>query len=144
MTILCECDCTYGSPISKTAYLSAVIIGIIRLLASLSLTYLLVRFKRRSMYLASSCGTILSLMAFSTILMLSDHMIDWNTGLSQDVLTVLSLISACFIVLSVNLGVQPMPLLMSSELYPSEHRAFCKVLNQLHIKRKKIFKYIDG
>ena len=127
LTSLCECDCTHGPPLSQSAYLSAIIIGIIRLAASLSLTYLLVLYRRRMMYLASACGTILSLGLFSTILLLSDHLVDWDTGISQTVLTWLSLVAACCLVFSVNLGVQPMPLLMSSELYPSDVRAFCKV-----------------
>ena len=127
VTTLCECDCTHGHPLSQSAYLSAIIIGVIRLAASLSLTYLLVLYRRRRMYLASACGTILSLAVFSTILLLSDHLADWHTGISQTVLTWSSLVAACCLVFSVNLGVQPMPLLMSSELYPSDVRAFFKV-----------------
>ena len=79
------------------------------------------------MYLASACGMILSSAAFSTVLLLSDHLKDWNTGINQSILSWLSLVFACCIVFSVNLGVQPMPLLMSSELFPSDLRAFCKV-----------------
>ena len=127
ITSLCQCDCSSGSPLSQSAYLSAIIIGIIRLLASLSLSYLLVHFKRRSLYLTSALGTILSLAAFASILLLSDHLRDWRLGIPQATLSWLSLVAACCLVFSVNLGVQPMPLLMSSELYPSDLRAFCKV-----------------
>ena len=49
----------------------------------------------------------------------------------HSVLTWLSLVFACCLVFSVNLGVQPMPLLMSSELYPPDIRAACKVSRQL-------------
>ena len=96
-------------------------------MASLSLSYLLVHFRRRSLYLTSALGTILSLAIFASILLLSDHLVDWELRTPQSTLSWLSLIAACSLVFSVNLGVQPMPLLMSSELYPSDLRAFCKV-----------------
>lgn len=130
LSALCECECSHGSPLSQSAYFSAILIGVIRLTASLSLTYLLVLFKRRNLYLTSACGTIISLATFSTILLLSDHLADWDFGISQNVLTWCSLVSACCLVFSVNLGVQPMPLLMSSELYPSDIRAFCKSVSR--------------
>ena len=127
LTDLCECDCRNGQPLLQSAYVSAIIIGVIRLIASLSLTWLLVLYRRRTMYLFSACGMILSLATFSTVLLLSDHLKDWHIGINQSVLSWLSLVSACCIVFTVNLGVQPMPLLMSSELFPSDLRAFCKV-----------------
>ena len=121
---------------STSAYISAIIIGLIRLVASLSLTYLLVHFRRRSLYLASALGTILSLATFSTILLLSEHLIDWELGIPQTALSWLSLVSACCLVFSVNLGVGPMPYLMSSELYPSDIRAFCMVFSIEHSSGK--------
>ena len=127
ITALCQCDCNSGNPLSQSAYFSAIIIGIIRLVASLSLSYLLVHFRRRSLYLTSALGTIISLATFASILLLSDHLRDWELGIPQSTLSWLSLIAASCLVFSVNLGVQPMPLLMSSELYPSDLRAFCKV-----------------
>ena len=130
-TALCQCDCNSGNPLSQSAYFSAIIIGIIRLVASLSLSYLLVHFRRRSLYLTSALVTILSLAIFASILLLSDHLRDWELGIPQSTLSWLSLIAACSLVFSVNLGVQPMPLLMSSELYPSDLRAFCKVIEAL-------------
>ena len=111
MTSLCQCECDTGSPLSQSAYISAIIIGLIRLVASLSLTYLLVHFRRRSLYLASALGTILSLATFSTILLLSEHLSDWELGIPQTSLSWLSLVSACCLVFSVNLGVGPMPYL---------------------------------
>ena len=127
ISALCKCDCVSGNPLSQSAYFSALIIGIIRLVASLCLSYLLVRFRRRSLYLASALGTILSLATFASILLLSDHLRGWELGIPQTTLSLLSLLAACSLVFSVNLGVQPMPLLMSSELYPADLRAFCKV-----------------
>ena len=124
---LCKCDCEHGEPLSQSAYYSAIIIGIVRLLASLSLTKLLVNFKRRTLYAVSSIGTMLCLSVFATFLLLSDHLLQWGMADHENLINWLSVISACMLVFSVNWGVQPMPLLMSSELYPSELRAFCKV-----------------
>ena len=126
-TQLCECSCEIGPPLSQSAYYSAIIIGIVRLIASLSLTKLLINFQRRSLYFVSASSTILSLSGFATLLLLSHHIDSWNLHESEDFLNWLSVGSACLLVFCVNWGVQPMPLLMSSELYPSEFRAFCKV-----------------
>ena len=142
ITALCQCDCYPGHPLSQSAYFSAIIIGVIRLLASLSLSYLLVHFRRRSLYLASALGTILSLATFASILLLSDHLRDWDLGIPQTTLSWFSLISACCLVFSVNLGVQPMPLLMSSELYPSDLRAFCKVRTNKNSVKVLFFNFI--
>ena len=130
-THLCVCECEVGPPLSQSAFYSAIIIGIVRLFASLCLTKLLVSFRRRTLYAVSSCGTILSLSFFATILLLSDHVDSWRIDGSEDLLNWMSVVSACVLVFCVNLGVQPMPLLMSSELYPSESRAFCKVRMKL-------------
>ena len=127
-THLCECNCEVGPPLSQSAYYSAIIIGVVRLFASLSLTKLLINFRRRTLYAVSSCGTVLCLSLFATILLLSHHIDAWNLHESEDFLNWMSVGSACLLVFCVNWGVQPMPLLMSSELYPSEFRAFCKVI----------------
>ena len=58
---MCLCDCTGGGPLSQNAYYSAILVGAVRLMASLSLTSLLVRFKRRHLYLASAIATVCSL-----------------------------------------------------------------------------------
>ena len=127
VTLVCSCSCAAGPPLAASAYLSAVVIGVIRLAASLALTYLLVLYRRRTMYLASTAATVLSLAVFATILLLGDHLAAWHTGLTQTTLSWLSLASACGLVFAANLGLQPLPLLLSSELYPPELRAFCKV-----------------
>ena len=41
---MCECDCDGGPPLSQYAYYSAILVGAVRLIASLSLTSLLVRY----------------------------------------------------------------------------------------------------
>ena len=51
--------------ISKEAYISAIIIGLVRLLASLLLSRLLREYCRRSMYFASAALTITSLACFA-------------------------------------------------------------------------------
>ena len=124
------CPSPDHNPFSSTAYMSAIITGIIRLLASLALTYLLVLYKRRTMYLASAVGTILSLALFSTSLLVSDHLTTWQIPISQNVLSWLSLVSTSGLVFAANLGVQPLPLLLSSELYPPDMRAFCKGISR--------------
>ena len=128
VTLVCSCSCAAGPPLAASAYLSAVVIGVIRLAASLALTYLLVLFRRRTMYLASAAATVLSLAVFASLLLLGDHLAAWHTGLGQATLSWLSLASACGLVFAANLGLQPLPLLLSSELYPPELRAFCKVI----------------
>ena len=50
-----ECD----EMSSQTPYLAAIILGVIRLLSSLILSNLLVLYRRRTMYLASTVGSIL-------------------------------------------------------------------------------------
>ena len=107
---------------SQSAYISAIVLGVIRLISSLTLTHLLLRYRRRTLYLLSGSCTALSLALFSTTLLLEDKLTE-----SHSVLTWLSLASASCLVFSVNLGLQPMPILMSLELYPSDIRAACKV-----------------
>ena len=120
------CPSLHRDPFSSPAYTSAIITGIIRLISSLVLTYLLVLYKRRTMYLASAVGTILSLAILSSSLLLADHITVWHIPVSHTVLSWLSLVSTSGLVFAANLGVQPIPLLLSSELYPPDLRAFCK------------------
>ena len=81
------------------------------------------------MYLTSALASVLSLALFSTSLLLEDQQGEDEAGL----LPWLALAAASCFVFAVNLGVQPLPILMASELYPAEHRAFCKVM------KKKVF-----
>ena len=74
------------------------------------------------MYLTSALASVLSLALFSTSLLLG--------GEDEAGLPWLALAAASCFVFAVNLGVQPLPILMASELYPAEHRAFCKVMNK--------------
>ena len=79
------------------------------------------------MFLASALGTVASLAVFASILLVSDNLDTWGLNISPSSLPWLSLTSACGLVFTANLGVQPLPLLLSSELYPPDIRAFCKV-----------------
>ena len=85
-------------------------------------------FSRRTMYFASLVLTILCLFLFSTF----SYLISSWEGLVEDVfsLRVASLFSSCLLVISVQLGVQTLPLLLSGELFPADVRATCKVRPQ--------------
>ena len=59
-------DCSSDSKTSDNAYLSAIIIGLVRLLSSLLLSQLLLKYRRRAMYFLSTVSTIISLVSFAT------------------------------------------------------------------------------
>ena len=117
----------HSCEISKSAYTSAIITGVIKMVAGITLTYLLVRVKRRTMFLVSGICSGFSLVMFSTTLLISEKGQHLDVGSGDELLSWMSLLAASLFVFSVNLGVQPLPILMSSELYPSTSRAFCKV-----------------
>ena len=124
---MCLCDCTGGQPLSQNAYCSAIFVGAVRLIASLSLTSLLVRFKRRHLYLASAIATACTLAVFGTTLLLATHLEHWHLEEHTVIIDWSSVVYGCILVFVVNLGVQPMANLMTSELFPAEVRALCKV-----------------
>merc|ERR1712241_898113 len=107
--------------ISKEAYISAIIIGLVRLLASLLLSRLLREYCRRSMYFASAALTITSLACFAACIVCINSSILFRWA---------ALVMACFLVFSVQLGIQTLPHLLSGELFPSDVRAFCKGLTR--------------
>ena len=110
---------------SSMAYISAIVIGLCRLGASLTLARILMTFSRRTMYFTSLVLTIISLNLFSTF----SYLISTSSQVVEDVFTlqVASLLSSCLLVISVQLGVQTLPLLLSGELFPADVRATCKV-----------------
>ena len=124
---MCLCDCTGGQPLSRNAYYSAILVGGVRLIASLSLASLLVRFKRRHLYLASAIATVCSLAVFGTTLLFATHLEHWHLEEHAVIVDWSSVVFGCILVFAVNLGVQPMANLMTSELFPAEVRALCKV-----------------
>ena len=83
------------------------------------------------MYFASLVLTIICLFLFSTF----SYLISSWEGLVEDVFShqVASLFSSCLLVISVQLGVQTLPLLLSGELFPADVRATCKVSQQSFI-----------
>ena len=98
-----------------------------RLVASLTLARILMTFSRRSMYFTSMILTIISLLLFSTFsYLISTSMSGGQEGVGS--LQVGSLLSSCLLVISVQLGVQTLPLLLSGELFPADVRATCKVV----------------
>jgi len=113
---------------SSMAYISAIVIGLCRLFASLTLARILMTFSRRTMYFTSLVLTIFCLFLFSTF----SYLISSQSGLLEDVfsLQVASLLSSCLLVISVQLGVQTLPLLLSGELFPADVRATCKGLTR--------------
>lgn len=123
-------DCDSNSTASE-AYMSAIIIGSVRLLSSLLLSNLLLRFRRRSMYMTSAMLCVLSLVGFATCNYLIIHKLELN--LTDNLLVSLkwaSLVTACLLVFAVQLGVQTLPLLLSGELFPSDVRALCKSITR--------------
>ena len=119
-------ECTEESKTSTMAYISAMMIGLCRLLSSLTLARLLRDFPRRSMYAISLMMTSISLISFSlfSFLLPSAHLLypTYITGIKTGCLA-----SVCLLVFSVQLGVQTLPLLLSGELFPADVRASCKV-----------------
>ena len=119
-------QCTPESQTSGTAYTSAILIGVCRLISSVTLARLLKIYPRRSMHFLSTILTILCLIIFSIISYLIAHP-DLMSSQNVSVLRWASLVSACSLVFSVQLGVQTLPLLLSGELFPADVRASCKV-----------------
>ena len=126
----CDFNCNslgynFKAVAKRSLLLLTVLFSDCRLLASLTLARILMTFSRRTMYFASLLLTILCLFLFSTF----SYLISSWEGLVEDVfsLQVASLFSSCLLVISVQLGVQTLPLLLSGELFPADVRATCKV-----------------
>jgi len=122
-------QCTPESQTSGMAYTSAILIGVCRLISSVTLARLLKIYPRRSMYFLSSILTVLCIIIFSIISYLIAHP-DLMSSQNVSVLRWASLVSACSLVFSVQLGVQTLPLLLSGELFPADVRASCKGLTR--------------
>merc|ERR1719154_133446 len=105
------------------AYIAAIVIGVCRLFSSLTLARILMTCSRRAMYFSSLVLTILSLLMFSTFsfMMKEGPVFSLQVG---------SFLSSCVLVISVQLGVQTLPLILSGELFPSDVRATCKGLTR--------------
>ena len=65
--------CSSDARTADNAYLSAIIIGVIRFLSSLILSQLLLRHRRRQMYFISASFTMVSLLSFATCGLLLEH-----------------------------------------------------------------------
>ena len=120
-TIVLDSEAATGETSIK-AYASAIVLTMVRLLASITLSGLFLRYRRRLLYFISSGISIVSLLAFSTFIMFS-----MSTD-AVDLYGSLALISSCAIVFGVQVGVQTIPTLLASELFPSNLRAWCKGL----------------
>jgi len=126
-------DCA-SSPLhhktSSMAYLSAMVIGICRLLSSLALARLLQSVSRRSMYFISVSLTLLCLLSFSVFSYLIQYQPAVRGNSLESVFQWCSLVAVCLLVISVQLGVQTLPSILSGELFPSDVRATCKGLTR--------------
>ena len=121
-----DCD-NHHDTTSRYAYLSAVLIALVRLVSSLLLSKLLRNYRRRTMYMFSSSVTILALLSFATATLLLDR--DISSALAT-AMTWTSLAAACLLVFGVQLGIQTLPNLLSGELFPSDLRAWCKSISR--------------
>ena len=117
-----NCDDT---KVADEAYFAALMIGAMRLIASLLSSKLLYHYRRRAMYFFSAILTIISVLTFATCnYFLSNGILLSNYW--ENIIQWMSLISAGSLVFAVQLGVQTLPLLLSGELFPSDVRPMCK------------------
>ena len=82
------------------------------------------------MYFLSAILTLMSLVSFATCNLLVQNHYFQNSFISVVDLKWASLVTACLLVFSVQLGIQTLPYLLSGELFPSDIRAFCKGLTR--------------
>jgi MFS family permease len=136
---------------STEAYLSAIVIGSVRLVSSLLLSNLLTRFRRRPIYFASMAISALALAAFAacsaaavahtTDVVNVTHVYngslaslngssEWTEPAAGTSLRWTSLFFACVLVFGAHMGVQSLPTLLAGELFPSEARAVCKAASR--------------
>ena len=73
-----------------------------------------------------------------TTLLFATHWEHWHLEAHAVIFEWSSVVFGCILVFCVNLGVQPMANLMTSELFPAEVRALCKV-GQVQCKKKFSF-----
>ena len=76
-------NCDSGVRTSNNAYLSAIVIGVVRTVSSLLLSQLLRNYRRRFMYFVSAIATIFSLVSFATcdLLIENDFMFNGNSNI---------------------------------------------------------------
>merc|ERR1711970_1015321 len=112
-------SCVKINTVSHMAYISGIATDSTRILASLCLARLLVKFKRRTLYIGSMILSVLGLLLFALFSFLADQ-----TG--QKIFGWLSLMSMILLVAAIDLGVQGLAQLMSGEIFPSDIRVICK------------------
>ena len=118
-----NCD---DKKVADEAYFAALMIGAMRLIASLLFSKLLYHYRRRSMYFFSAILTIISVLIFATCNYFLSNTNGILSNYCNNIVQWISLISAGSLVFSVQLGVQTLPLLLSGELFPSDVRPICK------------------
>ena len=118
-----NCD---GTKVADEAYIAALMIGAMRLIASLLSSKLLYHYRRRAMYFFSAILTIISVLIFATCNYFLSNTNGILSNYWNNIVQWISLISAGSLVFSVQLGVQTLPLLLSGELFPSDVRPIYK------------------
>ena len=103
-----------------------LVTGVCRLVAALTLTRLLRSVPRRAIYFTSLGLTILCLVVFASL----SWALTAPLQSQRSTLQWAALLAACLLVLSVQLGVQTLPLILSGEIFPADVRATCKVARQ--------------
>ena len=115
-------QCNYN--IDGKAYMAAILIGSVRLVASLMASKLMYHYRRRDMYFTSAILTIFSLTSFATCnYLIHEHELPYENELKW-----IALGSAGLLVFSVQFGVQTLPMLLSGELFPADVKPKCKAL----------------
>ena len=114
--------CQYN--IDGKAYMAAILIGSLRLVASLAASKLMYHYRRRDMYFTSAGLTVFSLVSFATC----NHLIHEDILPYENELKWMALGSAGLLVFSVQFGVQTLPMLLSGELFPADVKPKCKAL----------------
>ena len=102
-------------------YLGAVFIGLVRLVASLTLSLMVDKHRRRRIYLTSGLFTAFSLLSFAACDYLVEEKPEWSTFLSW-----LNILFVSTSTLAANWGVQTIPNLMASVLFPPDVRSMQK------------------
>ncbi|XP_023349580.1 facilitated trehalose transporter Tret1-2 homolog [Eurytemora carolleeae] len=127
-----------GQSVDTDAYWSAVIMGSVRLVATLLAAKYIRNFGRKTMYFLSAFLTIVFEIAFGFI----DF---FNLGARFKALPIIIISCQVF---SLQLGVQTFPNLLSAELFPNDARARCKglvraVSSLMSFAMLKIFPYLE-
>ena len=106
----------HGRAVDRTAYWSAVIMGLVRLVSTVVAALYITNFGRKTMYFLSTSLTIIFQVLFGIVEYL-------GIGYSYKPIPIVII---CGQVFCLQLGLQTFPNLLSSELFPNDARSRCK------------------